>query len=1025
MKKLTLSIICILILLAPFIFAAGSLQTGTISPNTANLCGDYQQYLTITASNILNKEAVALTGVSARLFFSGNPGLSFVSPQEVNLGDIAPSSTSGTNPGWTIQCNSPMQGIYTAYVNYTTANGYKGSSIDEAAVVISVHESSPFIGNLSVIPGTGQQNEQSYQIVSDNTPTLRVMTTRNSICKGTLDADEAYQDLDFMFYGTQKDHDFTFIAPITEGQHSVYVRCKDEFDNIMPSSLVLYLFIDTAAPQIFLISPLSKVVGDFTQIKISVNEESECRYGKNDNSFSELQKFDNVNGSVFTTEITELEEDTYSYYIKCKDTTGNIAAKKITFDSVMPPSAQILFEKESPLSKGTYELRLEPSKDLRETPTLFYTFTDDAAFKRDIGLIKTDDYYKGYIIIEDSDKTRSGVFTYKGYDLDGNEGTLVTRGKIFLVDTVKPNIPDSLQGSLVDDYVELKWYYDGEKPNRFNIYRSTVQAVSYINFYDESLGYEFSDRNILSGQLYYYRAAAVDDAGNVGLLSNEISVYTTSGQVQPVETKSLPTKETRDWKEKTEKDIESVTIDLDWAENNLKDLATKEKAVDDLGLIKQAMAAKDEISKLKNQIKAIDVLSVSDSELRDALSKADALIARTKKTTPQSLKIEKATNIVQATTQEDISNAVKEFLRTGNLTESQAKKYQDMMEKTNKIIKVEAEIKTVNLELLDETTESKVMVEKKISYESPETLKDVIVMEIIPKTVAGDMSSIDIRTPEAYVIKEDPIFAWTFPTLSFEKKSISYVILSGDTSESVKNAKTIVLLDPIAVLNMNPNGITGFSVFLSGIASNGFQILGLVLGIIIILGLGMYYMITINEVDMSKYLKGVSYTGLFKNSSFQKTKTEDSASPAKISEITEKTISKNELASTDEPTETVKKEELTEIKKEELSVQKTEKSKEEHRDLSFAYVLKADDPLKNSSTNYFFAKNGEIIRGVSELKDALEKMDDFTFFYHVTDSKNDFADWIENIYKNDQLADYIRNHSSRDEIIKSLDELMK
>ena len=47
-----------------------------------------------------------------------------------------------------------------------------------------------------------------YPIISDNTPTIEVNTNKNAICKGSLDVDEAYENMDFIFYGTQKEHDY-------------------------------------------------------------------------------------------------------------------------------------------------------------------------------------------------------------------------------------------------------------------------------------------------------------------------------------------------------------------------------------------------------------------------------------------------------------------------------------------------------------------------------------------------------------------------------------------------------------------------------------------------------------------------------------------------------------------------------------------------------------------------------------------------------------------------------------------------
>ncbi len=1008
MRKIILIIASVLILLLPGVFSLGSVQTGNLFPNTANLCGDYSQYITITASNIYNKENTTLTSVSARLYLSGNTGLSFITSQDVNIGNINPLSTSPSNPSWTLQCYSPNQGIYTAYINYSSTNGYKGSSLDEAVTVITIHESVPFQGNISIIESSSQQSQQNYQIISDSTPTIKVTTTRNALCKGTLDTDEFYQDMDFIFYGMQKDHNYTFITPITEGQHSVYVKCKDEFDNIMSSSLIISFIVDTASPIITIINPGSKVVGEFTNLVVSVNEKSECRYKDDDDSFNDMENFDVINGTTFAAELTELEETSYEYYVKCKDDVGNIASKEVSFDVVLPPKARITIEKTPPLSKGTYELRLTSTKKLRAVPSLSYTFTDDTSFIRQVNLIKEGNYYKGYIIIDDSEKTRSGVFSFKGYDLDGNEGTEITEGAIFLVDTIKPNALESFEATATEDGIKLKWYYDGEKPDHFNIYRANSQGVGPIHFYASTIKEEYNDNNIVENQVYYYKIAAVDKAGNIGPLTGEASVYAKSGDAtseQPIINQNPPTSQTRQWKSTTEKNIDSLLIDLEWALNNLNDQAAKEKSVEELALVKQVMTAKEDILKLKTQIKGIDVLTVSDEDLRTTLSKADALIARTKKTTPQSIKIEKTTTNVQATTQSDIELAVSELLANENYSESQIKSYVSQMSVINNKIKVEADIKTLSIEYLDESIENRVLVAKKFSYENPESLKNVLAIEIIPKTVSGDISSIDIRTPEYTIVKADPVISWAYDTLSYDKQTITYVLLSNDNSESAKTTKTIILLDPEKNIKKEQNIITGFSIFLSKIAIGGMEIFGLIIGVLIILGLAMYYLAVVNEVDIGGYLKKIP---LIKNAITQKEKTEK----------------KEHVVEKQEPQiiETQIQTNIEEIKEQPIKEQTKE---ETFKNKSFSYLFKSDNPIKTIPEQYFFVKNGDVIRSITELPDVLQNMDDFTFFYHVNNSRNDFAEWVDTIYHNKELAEMIRGISSRQELIKAMNELMR
>ncbi len=974
------------LLFVPIVFGSGSLHTDSLLPTTFDLCGNYQQYVTITAHNITNNENTTLTSVNAKLYITGNSGLSFVTPQTVNLGNIGPLIQYSGSPSWTVQCNGPNEGTYTGYINYSTQNGYKASSYDEAVTVLTVHDSSQIQANISIVEDSQQQGETEYSIIGDNTPSIWVTTSKNAVCKGTLDQDESYQNMDFLFYGIQKKHNYTFTNPLSEGEHIVYVKCKDNLDNIMPNSVLVNFIVDTAGPEITVVEPGPVVVAEYTELKVTVNEESECRYDDDDDSFDDMEEFVTENSNTFSTQLTELEEEEYLFYVKCKDNVENIVTKEIEFEVILPPKAEIILETPPPLSAGTYELRLFTSKKLRTIPELKYSFTDETKFERHINLEKKDGYYKGHIIIEESDQTRSGVFSFRGYDLKGIEGTEITDGAIFLVDTVKPAAPQSVEAVSSKEGIILKWYYEGEKPDHYNIYRSTSQGVGYINNYDTTNLEEYIDEDVSLNQLYYYKVAAVDKAGNVGPLSKEINVYSESGSTQQssqTNTKNTPTPDTREWKEETEKDLDTLLIDLDYALNNLKDQATREAAVDDISLVKEVQDATSAAEKQLSQLENLDLQKVSDTDLRTILSKADALVARTRKTTPQSLELDKSTSVLQSITDSDVELAVSELMKTSNYSDSQISSYSREMQKINDNVEVETEIKTITIEYIDETTERRVLVDKKFSYQRPDEISNVLAIEIIPKTVAGDISSIDIKTPDYVVLKQDPMIMWHYDTLSYDKENIKYVVLANDNSESAKDTKTVILVDPIYVIN-EKSLITGFSVFISRISQTGFEIFGVILGVVIVLGLGMYYLVVINDVDLSSYVERIPFV-------------------------------KNKQKKVKKVVEPKKLEEKVEEKPDFI-----EKPKENR----FDYIFQSDNPIKTIPEQYFHVRNGDVIRSITEIPDVVSNLDEFTFYYHVQENGNDFADWVETVYHNVELADLIRKAGSREELLGLFRDLM-
>ena len=52
----------------------------------------------------------------------------------------------------------------------------------------------------------------------------------------------------------------------------------------------------------------------------------------------------------------------------------------------------------------------------------------------------------------------------------------------------------------------------------------------------------------------------------------------------------------------------------------------------------------------------------------------------------------------------------------------------------------------------------------------------------------------------------------------------------------------------------------------------------------------------------------------------------------------------------------------------------------------------------------FYCRDGKIFKNLKELRDGLANMTDETYLYHVNESKNDFARWVGDIIKDNELA---------------------
>lgn len=57
-----------------------------------------------------------------------------------------------------------------------------------------------------------------------------------------------------------------------------------------------------------------------------------------------------------------------------------------------------------------------------------------------------------------------------------------------------------------------------------------------------------------------------------------------------------------------------------------------------------------------------------------------------------------------------------------------------------------------------------------------------------------------------------------------------------------------------------------------------------------------------------------------------------------------------------------------------------------------------------SKQHYFVLCNGKPVKNIKELADIMEDLEEHVFDHHVREDSNDFAKWIEDIFKDVELA---------------------
>ncbi len=73
------------------------------------------------------------------------------------------------------------------------------------------------------------------------------------------------------------------------------------------------------------------------------------------------------------------------------------------------------------------------------------------------------------------------------------------------------------------------------------------------------------------------------------------------------------------------------------------------------------------------------------------------------------------------------------------------------------------------------------------------------------------------------------------------------------------------------------------------------------------------------------------------------------------------------------------------------------------------------DILKDANPeHYFFVQDGMVLKSVLDLSKHLDKMADDIFRHHVNEMKNDFASWIKDVFREQNLAEELLKTTDRD-----------
>jgi hypothetical protein len=631
---------------------------------------------------------------------------------------------------------------------------------------------------------------------------------------------------------------------INPGQYSVSANLIAENGTIVDTKQIIGN-IQSSAPEILSGYPSGVVSSGSVTLEIITNEDATCRYGTSNANYDNLPRTFEVTGEkTHTQKISELSDGMHEYFARCKDLNGYKMneSEKIMFTIDLPPYAEIQLSDESPLTAGTIEVSLIPSEELQETPKLEYSFDTSPGSKRLVSLAEDEGIWKGYMIITETDDNKVGTFYFSGRNENGVTGNTIKEGKIFVVDTKKPPTPVNIEAkSRSDGKIELNWYYEGEEVDYFRIYRSTSSGVDYLDFYSETGNVtRFIDYSTEDKATYYYKINAVDKAGNFGQLSGEVYATSVKGSSKEKESVSKSKEEAPKvlppnlvYKVNDEiKKVETMLIDLGEISSNLENKEEKE-LVEYLDLNQKINEAKTKLQKIKNDLEGLKNNYMTESQLNNEIDKIELGMEKVRQTTPRDVNVIQKSDNVQGLNEGSIDLAIEKLFENPEFETIDKTNYKNQNMKIQENIEVLVTLYNIEVEFMDNEAEEKSLIIKSISYKGTESAKDVILYEIIPKSIAQSSSDISFLTTNYEVVEEDPIVKFGFAEISFTGQEIKYMVDKRVNINDVKNSASVALIGPVQ-LEQDISKLTGFSILNMDFGIQGRDMVFIIVGILVI-----------------------------------------------------------------------------------------------------------------------------------------------------------------------------------------------
>jgi len=535
--------------------------------------------------------------------------------------------------------------------------------------------------------------------------------------------------------------------------------------------------------------------GHFDLIVNTNQKNYTCRYsGSSGTNYTNMNDLTPILNGNYKVTLSGSDGEIKNYYLKCVDTSVNyteppetnvrvrinipVSVTSISFPDVTTPM----------LPAGRFEILVQTSKPVQGTPTFKYSF--DRTKYYSLPLFSVDGLGKNwmsYLIIPSSVQEEAVYFQFQGVDLEGNSGDQIsTIYGVFPIDTQKPKMITNIvaQGNVGE--ITLNWNLDSKNIDHYIIYRSNSPGVQYTDEYANTTEEPYKDYAALKGKNYYYRVAAVDEAGNIGDLSKEVSSTSLQdntsvnssglspsllGQVQNFLIKA----------DSVLSNIESIksSISLKGDEEN--------KLFSDLGFSGQLSQAVSQIKGIERAANTLKLQDLTQQELSSQIDTLNLKLQVAEKQIPESLVIVDHGSDTSIPSENDITKALLEYNSSFSQSEvSKAVKITiDYIKSSG--LQIKSDYYGVQVNYLDGSTSTLSVVSRSIEGQI-ERMEDSYFIEDIPKEIASSSSDLDVKSGSFKVVKSDPVLSFATDT----KKILYYV--DGKNSISSLEGSNLVLI---------------------------------------------------------------------------------------------------------------------------------------------------------------------------------------------------------------------------------------